>query len=245
MIQIKLEITTTDPMTIAVKTKVSRRDGHMTLRSSARTSLRNRAVLSKNPFAENFNVSHPATVKYPDTRQPVYRLPERAHKRRVPRKHPAHNGWQARRDSNPQPTVLETAALPVRATGLRQALFDTRVSGLPGLSMDGVCPAELAVLLELDPGRIILLVLHRRVVPSLALRTSERDDLSHEAHPHSTRKTLENRFINLPHRVIHVKKRAGRLLAHLASRRTAGEQMELTTGIEPVTSSLPRTRSAD
>src|ERR1700722_2502535 len=26
--------------------------------------------------------------------------------------------WQARRDSNPQPSVLETDALPVRATGL-------------------------------------------------------------------------------------------------------------------------------
>ncbi len=35
------------------------------------------------------------------------------------RSHPAHEDeWQARRDSNPQPTVLETAALPVGATGL-------------------------------------------------------------------------------------------------------------------------------
>src|SRR5512133_2718800 len=29
--------------------------------------------------------------------------------------------WQARRDSNPQPAVLETAALAVRATGLCSA----------------------------------------------------------------------------------------------------------------------------
>ena len=29
-------------------------------------------------------------------------------------------GWQARRDSNPQHPVLETGALPVRATGLQR-----------------------------------------------------------------------------------------------------------------------------
>ena len=146
--------------------------------------------------------------------------------RTVPQRNSAHNRWQARRDSNPQPTVLETAALPVRATGLRQALFETRVSGLPGFSMNSVCPAEPAVLLELDPGRIVLLVLHRRVVPALALSTSQRDDLSHEAHPHSARKTLENRFINLPHGVIHVKKRAAlrRTLGHGLREKSTGRQ---------------------
>ena len=37
----------------------------------------------------------------------------------LPRNHPSHEGgWQARRDSNPQQAVLETAALPIGATGL-------------------------------------------------------------------------------------------------------------------------------
>src|SRR2546430_11781531 len=31
--------------------------------------------------------------------------------------------WQGWRDSNPQPTVLETAALPIRATPLRDQTF--------------------------------------------------------------------------------------------------------------------------
>ena len=35
--------------------------------------------------------------------------------------------WQARRDSNPQPSDLESDALAVRATGLREALYITRL----------------------------------------------------------------------------------------------------------------------
>ena len=31
--------------------------------------------------------------------------------------------WQARRDSNPQPADLESAALPIRATGLQTIYF--------------------------------------------------------------------------------------------------------------------------
>ena len=67
--------------------------------------------------------------------------------------------WQARRDSNPQPTVLETAALPVRATGLRQTLS--------GFAMKRVRPAEPAILLALDPAGVVLLVLDRGIVASL------------------------------------------------------------------------------
>ena len=45
-----------------------------------------------------------------------------AHSFRIPiriRKNAIYKIWQARRDSNPQHAALETAALPIRATGLR------------------------------------------------------------------------------------------------------------------------------
>ena len=44
--------------------------------------------------------------------------------------------WQARRDSNPQPAVLETAALPIRATGLYVSVSLVAVSLERGLLQD-------------------------------------------------------------------------------------------------------------
>ena len=73
--------------------------------------------------------------------------------------------WQARRDSNPQQTVLETAALPIGATGL---CSNVQLWRLARLLMHGVRLAPGAVLLELDSIRIVLLVLVRRVVTALA-----------------------------------------------------------------------------
>jgi len=42
---------------------------------------------------------------------------------------------------------------------------------LARFAMQGVLAAPLAELLQLDPVRIVLLALHRRVVPPLAVRT--------------------------------------------------------------------------
>ena len=39
---------------------------------------------------------------------------------------PFYEDWQARRDSNPQHPVLETGALPIRATGLYEKLRTLR-----------------------------------------------------------------------------------------------------------------------
>ena len=47
------------------------------------------------------------------------------------------------------------------------------------LFVRGVLPAEPAELLVLHPARLFLLVLRRRVVPVLALRAFQRDDVSH------------------------------------------------------------------
>ncbi len=78
-------------------------------------------------------------------------------------------GWQARRDSNPQPPVLETDALPIGATGLH--LFD--------LFMNGVFAVKSTVLLDFHFGRFYFLVARRAVVLSLALGTLQMDDISH------------------------------------------------------------------
>src|SRR6187402_3409054 len=85
--------------------------------------------------------------------------------------------WQGRQDSNLQPLVLETSALPIelhpyaaQESVSRAALFCLTVEGMP--------PTAWAVLLELDPVGIVLLVLGRAVRPVLALGAGEVNDRS-------------------------------------------------------------------
>src|SRR5262249_34312590 len=84
-------------------------------------------------------------------------------------------GWQARRESNPQPPVLETGALPIELL----ACAGRRAIALLALLVCRVLPAEAAELREFQPFRRLLLVLRRAVIAPLALLTSERDDVSH------------------------------------------------------------------
>ena len=77
-------------------------------------------------------------------------------------------GWQARRESNPQPPVLETGALPIELLAYSLALLVSRV-----------LPAEAAELAQLEPLGRLLLVLRRAVVATLALGARHRDDVSH------------------------------------------------------------------
>jgi hypothetical protein len=91
--------------------------------------------------------------------------------------------WQARRDSNPQHSVLETDALPIGATGLNAFSASKSQKRLPGLLVDLVPPAEAAILLVLDAVRVLALVLGRRVVPALAIIAGERDLVAHEYSP--------------------------------------------------------------
>ena len=96
--------------------------------------------------------------------------------------------WQARRDSNPQHADLESAALPIGATGLRGSLFTVGYPRanrtlLPGFLVNGVSAAPPAVLLDLQAVRIVLLIFHRRVVPALAFAAGQRDDLPHHNPP--------------------------------------------------------------
>ncbi|GEM_PF-1482092 len=102
---------------------------------------------------------------------------------------------QGRRDSNPQPPVLETGALPIEplpfvptsdpgvGVGGRyepEATSGVRASrrgglGSPGLLVVHVGPAPTAVLLDLDPLAGVYLGLGSDVVPALALLTLKGD----------------------------------------------------------------------
>ena len=84
--------------------------------------------------------------------------------------------WQARRDSNPQHAVLETAALPIGATGLYSCFLDY----LSSFTMQGVMATPLAILLQLDAVRVVLLVLFGRVIAALALGACHSDQSTHE-----------------------------------------------------------------
>jgi hypothetical protein len=75
-----------------------------------------------------------------------------------------------RRDLNPQPAVLETAALPIELL-----TFGTLFRFL----VDHVLVAPRTVLLVLDTTRLLALVLRGRVVAALALGAFQRDVVSH------------------------------------------------------------------
>ena len=84
----------------------------------------------------------------------------------------AQQNWQARRDSNPQHAVLETAALPIGATGLRR---HTHHNLLLYFFVYGMFSAKFTELTAFQLVRILLLILCGRIVPVLAFRTFECD----------------------------------------------------------------------
>ena len=90
---------------------------------------------------------------------------------------------------NPQPSDLESAALPVGATGLH-----TNQPVLPGLLVDRVGLAEPAVLPELKTPGMSLLVLRRDIVALLALFACKRYEfraaLRHSKPSHPGQKPL-------------------------------------------------------
>src|SRR5918995_5639675 len=75
--------------------------------------------------------------------------------------------WQGRQDSNLQPLVLETSALPI----------ELHPSGAPllGLPVQLMLPAAWAELVQLQPPRVVPLVLPRAVRALLADGARQRD----------------------------------------------------------------------
>src|SRR6187402_1468750 len=78
--------------------------------------------------------------------------------------------WQGRQDSNLQPLVLETSALPVELHPSDVALLR--------LPVQRVLPAARAELVQLEPPRVVLLVLAGAVRALLARRARQGDDWS-------------------------------------------------------------------
>src|ERR1700676_49799 len=102
--------------------------------------------------------------------------------------------WQGGQDSNLQPAVLETAALPIAPppsrvrqanppyrTAVRQQIMSVswarlkELDRLLGFAVRFVAPAEAAILAQLEPLAGLLLVLEGVVVAPLALGASHRN----------------------------------------------------------------------
>jgi hypothetical protein len=99
--------------------------------------------------------------------------------------------WQARRDSNPQPPVLETGALAVELLAYTRFAPCLLLLGLPMKSMG---TTEFTILLELKLVGSILLILGRRIVPPLTFCTSQGNNVSH-VYPSSVDSVLTSNAI--------------------------------------------------
>ena len=77
---------------------------------------------------------------------------------------------QVGRDSNPQPTVLETVTLPIELPTYSESLL--------GFLVNGMLTAERAELLVFHTGRMKTLVLVAVIVALIAFGAFERDEFS-------------------------------------------------------------------
>src|SRR5262245_31662663 len=191
-------------MTTTVVAYTSFCDGHVTRFSSLRTSLRNKRMRSMRPPVASLTVSSVVVSAMVDLLHYVLTAP--ASTRPPPRcaasfsGQPSREGWQARRESNPQPPVLETGALPIELLAYHIADWGLRIADLLRivavksainphsairnpqsltLPVGSVFATEAAELGKLQPLGRLLLVLRRAVIAPLALSARERDDVSH------------------------------------------------------------------
>ncbi len=86
------------------------------------------------------------------------------------------NKWQARRDSNPQHPVLETGALPIRATGLQLCSYP-----LFCFFVGGMLTTKTTIFAEFQLLRSNLFILCCGVVSLLTLGASKGNDVSHRS----------------------------------------------------------------
>ena len=103
----------------------------------------------------------------------------------------AERSWQARRESNPQPPVLETGALPIELlayaglvhwagadkTRTRRCLLSPRY--LFRLPMNRVRAAPTTIFPKLQPTRRFPLILGRTVITPLAAGARQRNNATH------------------------------------------------------------------
>ena len=93
--------------------------------------------------------------------------------------------WQGRQESNPQPTVLETATLPIE-------LHPYPITSLTLLCffVYGMFLAKLAILAQFNTIRIVFLVLIGLIVALFAFRTSQRNRVTHRLYLSYLQKSL-------------------------------------------------------
>ena len=96
---------------------------------------------------------------------------------------PDHDAWQVRQDSNPQPPVLETGALPIELLTFRfEAPQPGPASQSAGFLVRRVRPTEGAELLELHPIGVFAFVFLGVVVSALASSAGQSDFLANCRH---------------------------------------------------------------
>ncbi len=83
-----------------------------------------------------------------------------------------HSGKQGVQESNPQPAVLETAALPIELTPYKTTLYFSSAC----LAVQPVLPASGAILLHFQTIGVIAPVFFTGVVALFTLGTSERNE---------------------------------------------------------------------
>ena len=74
---------------------------------------------------------------------------------------------------------METVALPVGATGLQYPLYFIKMGLLFKLAVKNVFAAKSAVFFELDPFRMLFLILRRTVIDTLAFRALKLNGFTH------------------------------------------------------------------
>jgi hypothetical protein len=107
----------------------------------------------------------------------------RAHPGGAPSSPRDDRAWQGRQESNPQPAVLETAALPIELRPyvaidhleVIENSSPSAASELPRFPMKLMRAASRTKLFQFHPARIVAPVLFRRVIPIVARRTLKRD----------------------------------------------------------------------
>ena len=151
----------------------------------------------------------------------------------------SHYRLQARQDSNPQHPVLETGALPLEL--LAYELLYLR------FLVDRVLAVPAAVLAELQLALRVLAILRCRIVPPVAFRALQCDQLKvlRLSFGHGVSLGLvEGQIYTLCPPGVKWLWVSERVPARRGFRRRTGE-IKPSTGFEPVTPSLPRTCSTN
>ena len=172
-------------MTTNVVACTSFQDGHVTRSTSLRTCARNVRERDHHPNRLDalLGLSRAASIAADFTICSSTSQPQTGAVVRL--------DWQARRDSNPQPPVLETGALPIELLAYSSVCVSScralTMGHSPSLRLFVRCmpAAPSTILLKLEAIGHFPFILRRVVVPLLTLGAREDDNVAH----HTTRQS--------------------------------------------------------